>query len=228
MQERSIRLWDLPTRLFHWVLAVAVAAAFATGLTGGNWMEWHGRLGILIVGLLAFRLLWGLMGSTYARFGQFVPGPSALRAYLRGDWQGVGHNPLGALSVLTLLGLLSFQVLSGLFANDDIAFAGPLRDLVAKEPSDWLSGLHRQVIWVLGGLIGLHVGAVLFHSYIRKDDLLSPMLGGRKKVAVSGAPDAAGGGWLALIAALGFAGLAMWLADGGLLPAPTPLAAPAW
>jgi cytochrome b len=228
MKERSIRLWDLPIRLFHWVLALAVAAAFATGLAGGNWMTWHGRLGIAIVGLLSFRLLWGLVGSTYARFGQFVPGPSALRAYLRGDWQGVGHNPLGALSVLTLLGLLSVQVLSGLFANDDIAFAGPLQDLVAKGTSDWLTGLHRQVIWILGGLIALHIAAVLFHSYVRKDDLLSAMVGGRKTVAVSGARDAASGGWLALIAALGLATLAMWFADGGLLPVPTPMAAPTW
>jgi cytochrome b len=228
MKERSIRLWDLPIRLFHWVLALAVAAAFATGLAGGNWMTWHGRLGIAIVGLLSFRLLWGLVGSTYARFAQFVPGPSALSAYLRGDWQGVGHNPLGALSVLTLLGLLSFQVLSGLFANDDIAFAGPLQDLVAKGTSDWLTGMHRQVIWILGGLIALHIAAVLFHSYVRKDDLLSPMVGGRKTVAVLGARDAASGGWLALIAALGLATLAMWIAGGGLLPVPTPVAAPTW
>lgn len=165
MKEPPIRLWDLPTLLFHWVLVLvlAMAVSFATGLTGGNWMEWHGVLEISIVGLLAFRLAWGLVGSTYARFGQFVPGPSGLRAYLRGDWRGGAHNPLGALPVLTLLGLLSFLVLSGLFANDEIAFAGPRQDLVPKETCDWLSGLHRQVIWVLGGLVALHIAAVLFH-----------------------------------------------------------------
>ena len=104
MQQQLIRLWDLPTRLFHWLLAALVTAAFVTGLTGGNAMVWHGRLGLLILGLLTFRLVWGLVGSTYARFVQFVPGPKTMLTYLRGGWQGMGHNPLGALSVLALLG----------------------------------------------------------------------------------------------------------------------------
>lgn len=229
MQQHYIRLWDLPTRLFHWLLAVLVAAAFLTGLTGGNGMVWHGRLGLLILGLLTFRLVWGLVGSTYARFSQFVRGPRTLLAYLRGDWQGIGHNPLGALSVLVLLGLLLLQTLSGLFANDDIAFNGPLQDLVTQRTSDWSTGLHRQAIWVIGTLITLHVAAVLFHTHVHKDDLITPMLTGIKQVTAAGARGATGGGWLALITALAVAMLAIWIAGGGLLPSPPPIAPiPTW
>ena len=229
MQQHAIRLWDLPTRLFHWLLAVLVAAAFLTGLTGGNWMVWHGRLGLAILGLLTFRLVWGLVGSTYARFIQFVPGPMTLLTYLRGGWQGLGHNPLGALSVLTLLGLLLLQTVSGFFTNDDIAFNGPLQDLVTKRTSDWLTGLHREAIWLLGTLIILHVAAVLFHTYMHKDNLITPMVTGMKQVTAPDARGATGGGWLALIAALAMAFLAIWIAAGGLLPPPPPRApVPTW
>jgi cytochrome b len=221
MQQQIIRLRDLPTRLFHWLLEALVAGAFLTGLTGGNWMVWHGRLGLPILGLLAFRLVCGLVGSTCARFKQFIPGPATLLTFLRGGWQGIGHNPLGALSVLVLLGILLFQTFSGLFANDDIAFNGPLQDQVAKRTSDWLTGLHRQAIWLIAALLGLHVAAVLYHTHIHKDDLITPMLNGMKPVTATAARGATGGGWLALIAA-------MWIAAGGLLP-PAPIApAPAW
>ena len=228
MQQHYIRLWDLPTRLFHWLLAALVVGAFLTGLTGGNWMVWHGRLGLLILGLLTFRLVWGVVGSTYARFIQFVPGPRTVLTYLRGGWHGIGHNPLGALSVLVLLGVLLFQTFSGLFAGDDIAFNGPLGDLVTKRTSDWLTGLHRQAIWLIGTLITLHVAAVLFHTHVRKDDLITPMLNGMKQVTGPGARGAAGGGWPALVTALAAALLAMWIAAGGLLPSPVLAPVPTW
>ena len=101
---KSVLVWDFPTRLFHWLLVVAIAAAYISGDTGGNWMVWHGRIGILIVGLISFRLVWGVAGSTYARFGTFVRGPATIKAYLAGKWHGLGHNPLGALSALDRLG----------------------------------------------------------------------------------------------------------------------------
>ena len=214
--------------MFHWLLALAVAAAFATGLEGGNWMVWHGRLGIFIVGLLVFRLVWGLVGSTYARFSRFVPGPTALVAYLQGRWRGFGHNPLGALSVLTLLGLSLFQAFSGLFANDDIAFDGPLRGLVSKSTSDWLTGMHRQVVWWLLGLVVLHIGAVLFHTFVHKDNLIRPMIDGMKPATDPSARSATGGGRIALGAALAIAILAMWASGGGFLPPPAPAQVPAW
>ena len=112
-----IRVWDLPTRLFHWSLAIAVSMALITGLVGGNWMVWHGRIGVVIVGLLAFRLAWGFIGSTHARFVDFFPTPRRLADYVGGAWSRHGHSPLGGLSVLALLGVLSLQVGLGLFSN---------------------------------------------------------------------------------------------------------------
>lgn len=222
MIEQRILLWDLPTRIFHWLLALLVAAAFLTGLQGGNLMVWHGRIGLLILSLLAFRIAWGLLGSTYARFGQFIRGPSAIIAYLRGTWRGVGHSPLAALSVIALLALLAFQTLSGLVSNDDIAFRGPLNALVSKSTSDWMSGLHRQNIWLLGGLIGLHIVAVLFYTLVRRDNLIKPMISGRKDVPLQSAQSATGGGWIAFIAAVAIAGAALWIGNGGLIPPPPP------
>ena len=120
-----VRVWDLPTRAFHWSLVAAVTVATVTGTLGGRWMEWHSRAGLLIVGLLSFRLAWGFVGFEHARFASFAPTPTRLRAYLMGQWRGVGHNPLGALSVFALLGILALQAATGLFSNDDIAINGP-------------------------------------------------------------------------------------------------------
>ena len=140
MNSKRIRLWDLPTRFFHWLLVLSVATALISGQVGGNWIEWHGKIGLFIIGLIVFRLVWGVLGSTYARFAQFFPMPAKVTAYLRGEWRGVGHNPLGAFSVFGLLGLLAFQSASGLFGNDDITFYGPLFDLVSKDLSNKLTG----------------------------------------------------------------------------------------
>lgn len=229
MTRQRLLLWDLPTRLFHWLLVMAVAAALLTGQIGGNLIDWHGRIGLFIVGLLAFRLIWGVIGSTYARFTQFCPTPQKIRAYLAGEWHGEGHNPLGALSVFGLLGLLTAQVASGLFANDDIAFVGPLFDLVDKTWSNRLTGLHHLGGDLLIGLVLLHIGSIAFYAKIKKQNLIKPMLTGWK----AGAGESArGGGWLALIAALLVALAAIYAASGIWLPAPpaSPPAAetPSW
>jgi cytochrome b len=178
----AVRLWDLPTRVFHWALLLAVALAIATGLVGGNWMDLHGQAGLSIVGLLSFRVVWGFVGNRHARFRNFVPGPRRLLAYLQGRWQGLGHNPLGALSVLALLGLLSAQALTGLLGNDEIAFSGPLAALVSEETSLRLTGLHHQLANGLFVLLGLHVAAIALHGWLKKDNLVGPMLSGVKRV----------------------------------------------
>ncbi|MCV2217643.1 cytochrome b/b6 domain-containing protein [Thauera sp. Sel9] len=232
MNIRKILVWDIPTRVFHWTLALLVVAAYCTALIGGNLIVWHGWLGIAIGGLLVFRLVWGVLGSTYARFANFVPGPGGIVAYLRGQWRGVGHNPLGALSVLALLAILGFQVVSGLVANDDIAFEGPLYALVSKDTSDWLSGLHRQNFWIIIALVALHVLAILFYAHVKKDNLVKPMISGFKEVSDPELKSAQGGGTVAFIVALAVAGFAVWAAMGGLLPPPPPpppvQAVPAW
>lgn len=222
MNKRTIRVWDLPVRIVHWALVALLTGVFATGLIGGNLIVWHGRLGVAICGLLAFRLAWGFVGSTYARFTHFVPGPGRVLAYLRGQWQGVGHNPLGALSVLGLLAVLLFQVVSGLVGNDDIAFEGPLYAAVSKSTSDWMTSLHRQNVWLIGGLVVMHVLAIVYYARVKKDNLLKPMITGVKEVDDPKVKPARGGGLVSFIAALAVAAVTLWGASGGLLPPPPP------
>ncbi|MBK1647687.1 cytochrome b/b6 domain-containing protein [Rhabdochromatium marinum] len=229
MSLQAVRIWDLPTRVFHWTLVLLVLLAFLTGLQGGNWMVWHERAGLGVLGLLSFRLVWGFVGSTYARFADFIPTPARILAYLQGRWQGLGHNPLGALSVFALLGVLLFQVLSGLFATDDIAFQGPLFSLVSSDLSDRLSGWHRQTIWLIGALVALHILAALFYTLVRRQNLIRPMVTGMKSVEEARVQPTRGGGGLALLAALLVAALVVWVGAGGLLPPPPPPAPPpAW
>jgi cytochrome b len=227
MNMTTIRLWDLPVRLFHWLLVLAVVGAIVTTKLGGSWMAWHERFGLLVVGLLAFRIVWGFLGSSYARFTRFVRGPGAIMAYLKGRWQGVGHNPLGALSVLALIGLFGFQAVTGLFANDEIAFYGPLYPLVSSDLSGTFSGWHRQTEWYLYGLVALHVAAVMFYTHVRKDNLLKPMITGTKVVPQGHADDAKGGGAIAFLVSLVLALAMVWAASGELVsPPPAPAPAP--
>ena len=219
MNSKRIRLWDLPTRLFHWLLVAAVVAAMVSGQLGGGLIDWHGRIGLFIVGLIVFRLVWGLCGSTYARFTQFFPTPAKVRAYLRGEWQGEGHNPLGALSVLGLLGLLTVQVVAGLFANDDIAFVGPLYDLVGQNLSNRLTGLHHLAANLLIALLVLHVAAIAYYGHFKKQKLVKPMITGWKE---GEGESARGGGLIALLVALAIAAAAVYGASGSWLPAPPP------
>ncbi len=178
----TIHIWDLPHRLFHWLLAVSVVAAYITAKIGGELIDWHGRLGIFILGLLVFRIIWGFIGSTHSRFSTFFPTFSRITAYLKGQWQGIGHNPLGALSVIALLLAVAVQVGTGLFANDDIAFEGPLFDFIDKDFSDKLTGLHSTTFYVLLGFVVLHIIAVVFYRFVKKTNLVKPMLTGKKEV----------------------------------------------
>jgi cytochrome b len=172
-------LWDLPLRVFHWSLVASVAAAITTGELGGAWMPWHGRAGLAIVGLLAFRLAWGVVGPPTARFAQFAPTPRRLADYLRGRWRGVGHNPLGALAVFAMLALLAAQAASGLFGNDDIAFAGPLNRFVDDAAGARATGWHRLLADGLFALLALHLAAIAFHVLVKRHRLLRPMVTGR-------------------------------------------------
>ena len=228
MNTRKIRVCDLPTRLFHWLLVVLVLAAYVTGQIGGSMIEWHGRAGVAITGLLAFRIVWGIVGSTYARFADFVPTPGRIGSYLRGQWNRPGHNPLGALSVFALLAILIFQAVSGLFSNDEIAFSGPLRELVSSETSERLSGLHRQNYWVILAFVVLHVGAVVFYALVKKDDLVKPMITGVKEVADPAHEPARGGGTVAFIVALAVTAAVLYFATGSFIEPPPPPPPAAW
>ncbi len=192
--EPPVRVWDLPTRVFHWVLAASLVGSVVTAQVGGNAMVWHFRLGYLALGLLAFRLVWGVAGGRWSRFSSFVYRPAALVRYLRGRPQpgerfDVGHSPLGALSVFSLLGMLALQVLSGLFADDEIANVGPLNRYVSSATASLLTGWHKD--WgapLLIGLVLLHVAAIVFYRVARGQDLIRPMLGGDKRLPADTPP----------------------------------------
>lgn len=218
---KTIALWDLPTRLFHWTLVAAVLGSAATGLIGGNLMVWHGRLGFLVAALLGFRLVWGLAGGTHARFLSFLPWPRQVIDYLKGRWQGVGHNPLGAFSVFGLLAVLAFQVGSGLFSNDDIAFRGPYAVLVSSDMELLATSLHKTNAWLLGFLVAMHLSAIAFYHFIKKDKLIKPMIDGRKEVP-DHTPEPRPGKPLALVIALLVAVGFGWLASGGVAQALAP------
>lgn len=179
----KIRIWDLPIRLFHWLLVACITASFITVKLGGNAMEWHARLGYCVLTLIIFRVLWGLIGSHHARFINFVPSPKALLNFLSGKTKaGLGHNPLGALSVLALLASVGFQAVTGLFANDDISFEGPFAKYVSSSTVELLTSLHYFNEKVLIILIALHLCAILYHQKFKGENLIRPMLLGDKEI----------------------------------------------
>ncbi|HJV84757.1 MAG TPA: cytochrome b/b6 domain-containing protein [Noviherbaspirillum sp.] len=185
---KKVRVWDLPTRLFHWSLVTLVVTAVITQEIGGNAMEWHFRAGYAVLALIAFRILWGLVGSRYARFASFVYGPAAILAYIRNSSQGrkdglLGHNPLGSLSVFALLANLLAQALTGLYSNDDIANDGPLVKFISKDLSDQVTWFHKEVSGtLLYVLVGLHVAAIVFYVFRKKQNLVGPMISGDQQV----------------------------------------------
>lgn len=185
---KKIRVWDLPVRLFHWLLAVLIAVSIITQEIGGNAMDWHFRAGYAVLALVAFRLVWGLVGTRYARFSDFIHRPSSIIAYLRGrgaDQPGKyhGHNPVGSLAVLALLGVILIQAVSGLFANDDIASEGPLVKFISKDLSDSFTWFHTEVsAWVIYFLIGLHLLAIAYYYVGKKKNLVAPMITGDKEI----------------------------------------------
>ena len=182
------RVWDLPTRLFHWSLVLCVVGAVVSAKLGGNAMVWHMRLGYAVLALLGFRLVWGLLGGRWSRFSSFVYGPAAFWRYLRGrpglrDHFDVGHNPLGALSVLAMLAWLGLQVGSGLIADDEIATTGPLVRLVSSETSlAWTAHHKSWGQWGLYLLLGLHLAAIAFYGLVKRRALLAAMLSGDKRL----------------------------------------------
>lgn len=223
----TIRVWDLPTRVFHWGLVFCVIGLLITGNVGGNAMAWHGRFGYAVLTLLLFRLAWGLLGGHWSRFARFFYGPSAVLAYLRGRSpmeHSVGHSPLGALSVWALLLVLLAQVGSGLFADDEIAFTGPLAALVS---SDWVSQAtryHKNVgKFILLGLVGLHLGALIFYRFVKQQRLVQAMILGDKQLDrdVPSSDDNARSRWLALVVLLCCAAVVYGIVSlgGGQLPA---------
>jgi len=174
----ALRVWDLPTRLFHWLLAICVTGALVTVKLGGLWMDWHVRFGLATLGLIVFRLVWGCVGPRYARFTQFLRAPRAIVHYLHGGPQAPGHNPLGGWSVAAMLAVLGLQAGSGLFANDDILTEGPLAQFVDESVSATLTALHQANAWLVYTLVGLHLAAIAWYVGWRRKRLIRPMISG--------------------------------------------------
>lgn len=216
--SRLSKVWDAPTRLFHWSMLALFAALWASGEQGGDWLGWHLLLGKLMLVLVLFRVLWGLVGSQTSRFSDFLAGPARIGAYLRGEATPSGHNPLGGWMVLALLLALLLQAGLGLFAADvdSYLYDGPLKVLIDSDRAEWITGLHKAWFDVLLALAGVHVLAVMLYKLVRKIDLVRPMLTGVKALPEHAAPLRFAPWWLAplvlaLVATLVFAGLP-WLA----------------
>jgi cytochrome b len=207
-------IWDLPTRAFHWLLASAVVGLLVTGKIGGDGlMAWHGRLGYCVGALLLFRLAWGLAGGYWSRFSSFPLSMKAALRYVskRERTVEVGHSPLAALSVYSMLMFLALQVASGLFSETKEDFSGPLSSAVSNATVHLMTGYHKRVgQWVLISLVSLHITAVAFYAW-SGSSLVAAMLHGRKALP-EGTPSSRDdwSGRLVAVLLMSLCSLVMW------------------
>jgi cytochrome b len=212
----TVRVWDLPTRLFHWALVFCVVSLAITAYRE-NALDWHAKLGYAVCALLLFRLVWGFIGGRWSRFASFVYSPRSVVAYLRGQSHPdhlVGHNPLGAGSVLAMLLVLLAQVGTGLVSDDESAFTGPLNRYVSSARGIAATWYHKRIgQWVLLALVVLHVAAILWYLWRKKENLVKPMVVGDKPVEGRPLPsrDDAGSRLLALAVFAACSGFVWWL-----------------
>ena len=183
-------VWDLPVRLAHWGLTLTLAGSWLTAELGVEYREYHFWCGYAALAILLFRLMWGLVGSRYARFAEFLPSPARVVGYVRQQFSGQtptpagpGHNPLGALALVVMLGLIGVQITSGLFADDDILYTGPYQSAVSEATVKWFTNLHHSNVDYLLAMIVLHLLAIGFYQFARGQRLTRAMITGRKPIA---------------------------------------------
>jgi cytochrome b len=211
-----VRVWDLPTRLFHWLLAACVTGSLVSGYVGGGAIDWHARFGYALLALLLFRLVWGFVGGHWSRFASFLHSPRTVAAYLRGRAHPdhlVGHNPLGAGSVLAILLVLLAQVATGLVNDDEISFQGPLYGFVSSGVASAAHTFHAWGQWVVIALVVLHLAAIAWYALRKGQNLVRPMVLGDKELASPAAAsrdDAVSRVLAAVVLAL-CAGLVLWI-----------------
>ncbi|ODU70696.1 MAG: hypothetical protein ABT11_06295 [Novosphingobium sp. SCN 66-18] len=214
----KVRLWDAPVRLFHWSVVALFGALWWSGENGR--IDLHKTIGLVMLGLVVFRVLWGFLGGSTARFGSFVKGPGTVLAYLRASREGkaptiVGHNPLGGWSVLVLLGLLALQVGLGLIAQDtDAVASGPLNHFVSYDTGDAAGEAHEVVFNILLLFVALHVAAVLFYLFVKRDNLIHPMLSGHKAFTQAVEQPTFAPAWRLILSVILAAAFAGWIALG--------------
>jgi cytochrome b len=222
MQATNRLVWDLPLRLFHWLFALSIFASWGTAQLGFKWMQWHIWLGYWVIGLVAFRLIWGFVGPKHARFSNFLKGPSAIFRYVRGfagvgaPLRSVGHNPLGGLMVILMLLLVAFQEYTGLFATDDIAWAGPYNGAISGSVASTLTSLHHVISNCILAAIGLHLTAIAYYAFVKGENLVPAMLTGRKRAEAVPAGEAIASSelWKASIVIAASAGVVLWVVLG--------------
>ena len=203
MTGGKVRIWDLPTRLFHWAIVLLVPALWWTHQI--DRLDLHLLLGEIMLGLVLFRLVWGVIGSSTARFAGFLRGPGTVLRHLRGKAgaETFGHNPAGGWSVVLLLLLLAAQVGLGLFVSDEDGLnTGPLSHLISYDSARILAHRHETLFYILLGFIAFHVGAILYYLLVRRDNLVGPMVSGRRAAPASGAAMIRAPAWRFLVAAV--------------------------
>ncbi|NQZ28504.1 MAG: cytochrome b/b6 domain-containing protein [Colwellia sp.] len=192
MTEKHL-IWDLPLRIFHWSFAITILASWYTSEQDGEMVELHMQLGFVALALIAFRILWGVIGPKHARFSQFIPSPKTLISYLHPAKESKatpGHNPLGALMVVLMIVLISLQAVSGLFINDDIFSSGPYYGSIGNDLEKVMAFIHHNTFDFMIAAIALHIGAIAYYWYIKKQNLVLPMITGKKAANQVSAIDA--------------------------------------
>jgi cytochrome b len=209
-------VWDLPLRIFHWLLAFSFFALWGTAELGYDYMQYHFWLGYWMIGLLLFRIVWGFVGTRHSRFVNFFPRPRAAlnyaKTFLKSTQSTVGHNPLGAIMVFVMLGFIAFQAATGLFATDEILWDGPYRGTVDRSTANYFNKLHHRNFDYILIIVGLHIAAIIFYRVIKKMNLVLPMITGKKPAEqVPEAEAIANSQWMkAIIVIVICAGLTYW------------------
>ncbi len=188
MAEERRLVWDLPLRVFHWLLVASIVASYVTAKIGFETMQIHMYLGYWTLGLILFRILWGFVGPKHSRFSSFVASPAGIWRYARGLGAGTmiqtaGHNPLGGISVILMLVLVGFQATTGLFATDDIVWTGPYNGAVSGDTAQRLTAWHEMNFNFILAAVGLHILAIAFYLLVKKQNLVGAMVHGKKYVA---------------------------------------------
>lgn len=220
------RVWDLPVRVFHWTLVLAIIGAFVTNRLGVAYFQYHVWCGYTILVLILFRIIWGIVGTKHARFSNFVRGPHATLRYVAKLISGrddnyAGHNPLGAWMVVALLGTLGVQAAFGLFANDEIFNTGPLSGYVSQVVSLRLTSMHRYLFYWIIGAVTVHIFAVVAHSLFKEENLVRAMMTGRKSARTATSHDGIRSSrtWLAFLVTFALSAGLAWII--GEAPPPT-------
>ncbi len=182
---KQVKVWDIGIRLFHWALVLLFATSLYSAFQDkfGIYADMHIYSGFAVIVLVLWRIIWGVVGSETARFSSFIKSPSSIKSYLKTGKVGVGHNPLGGLSVILMLALFLVQAVLGLFSSDGILFEGPLSGYAAD--SSTITNIHETLGFVLMWLVGLHVSAVFFYRVVKKQKLIKPMITGLADACVN-------------------------------------------